>query len=106
MARIVELSQLPSNPYGVHYTDEDNMDICRLIAEHQASVDILDAELERLSQKRTYHIKLIERGKSALAPHSKLPLEIIRKIIWQASDSMITIISFEWAEFRKNILPT
>jgi len=117
MARFVELSQLPGNSYGVHYTEEDNTNIRRLIAEHQTTVDAVDAELERLSrisaellQKRSKHFNLIQRGKSALAPHSKLPLEIVREIILHASCSMITI-PFEWKfsnSFKNNckILPT
>jgi hypothetical protein len=83
MARIVELSQVPGNPYGEYYTEEDNMDIRRLITEHQTAVDVLDAELERLSRinaellrKRSKHFNLIQTGKFALSPHSKLPLEI------------------------------
>ena len=77
MARIVELSQVPGNPYGEYYTEEDNMDIRRLITEHQTAVDVLDAEVERLSRinaellrERSKHFNLIQTGKFALSPHS------------------------------------
>ena len=110
MARIVELSQLPGNSHGECYTEEDKTNIHRLIAGHQTTVDDLDAELERLSrinarlsrinaellQNRSKHFNLIQRGKSALSPHSKLPSEIIREIIWHASCSMITIPFDKW----------
>ena len=116
MARIVELSQVPGNPYGEYYTEEDNMDIRRLITEHQTAVDVLDTELERLSRinaellrKRSKHSNLIQKGKFALSPHSKLPLEIIKDIILYASCSMITI-PFKWeidtARSKRRILPT
>ncbi|KAF8339396.1 hypothetical protein F5887DRAFT_981228 [Amanita rubescens] len=116
MARIVELSQLPSNHYGVYYTEEDNTNIRHLIAEHQTTVDVLDVELERLTrinaellEKRSNHFNLIQRGKFALAPHSKLPLEIVREIILHASCRITIPFKLKRSDTPKNnrkIMPT
>ncbi|KAF8339395.1 hypothetical protein F5887DRAFT_981224 [Amanita rubescens] len=116
MARIVELSQIPGNLYGVQYTEEENTDIRRLIAEHQTTVDVLDVELERLTrinaellEKRSNHFNLIQRGKFALAPHSKLPLEIVREIILHASCRITIPFKLKRSDTPKNnckIMPT
>jgi len=116
MARIVELSQIPGNLYGVQYTEEENTDIRRLIEEHQTTVDVLDVELERLSrinaellEKRSNHFNLVQRGKFALAPHSKLPLEIVREIISHASRRITIPFKLKRSDTPKNnrkILPT
>ena len=106
MAEIDYLSQI-GHSSEESYTEGEASIIRSLMAENDALIDAIDVELADLLIKRNKHLDYARRGKIALAPFKKLPLEIVRDVFLHASWSTIEI-PFPIGESarRRRLMPT
>ena len=106
MAEIDYLSQI-GHSSEESYTEEEASIIRCLMAKNDALIDAIDAELADLLIKRNKHLDYARRGKVALAPFKKLPLEIVGDVFLHVSWSTIKI-PFPFGESARGrrLMPT